>query len=85
MGIDGVKKVTSWFTSGKLAGKVRKIISIKNGAVTFVRTFSYDDKARILRKIDARGVLLEYSYDDTGKQTRNRQLLTQGKQSTVNQ
>jgi hypothetical protein len=47
---DGVTKVFSWFTSGKLAGLPRSVVSVDSGKTeTVTDQWSYDESARLLR------------------------------------
>ena len=61
--LDGIKTVKSWFTSGKLAGKVRKIYQTLNGYTTIVSSVSYDDKGQMMRSTDRYGCVFFYRYD----------------------
>ena len=51
-GNDGVKKVTSWFTSGKLVGKRRSIVEAKSDgtSITLVK-LSYDENGQRSRRV----------------------------------
>ncbi|MBI5821380.1 MAG: hypothetical protein HZA88_20625 [Verrucomicrobia bacterium] len=48
-GVDGIRKVKTWFTSGMLKGKVRKEEEIKSGVKTLVCALSYNEKGRLIR------------------------------------
>jgi len=61
-GIDGVKKVTSWFTSGKLAGKLRTRTIIESSNRVNQTNYSYDEKGRALREVFPTGDSVEYFY-----------------------
>ena len=68
-GIDGVKKVTSWFTSGKLSGKIRKYETFKNGERTNAHSWIYDDKTRLVREtVDDQ--IITCAYDEKDRLTR---------------
>lgn len=47
--IDGVKKITTWFNSGKLRGMTRKELEIKDGVKRTLCEYSYDEKGRLIR------------------------------------
>jgi hypothetical protein len=50
LGFDGVKKIRSWFVSGKLAGANRSIVSIDaKGVRTVTNDWSYDETGRWIR------------------------------------
>jgi hypothetical protein len=50
-GIDGSKKVTTWFVSGKLAGKRRSIVEAKSdGTSITLLKLSYDEEGRVNRE-----------------------------------
>lgn len=48
-GIDGVRKITTWFTSGKLRGKTRKEMEIKDGVKKILNEYSYNEKGFLIR------------------------------------
>ena len=48
-GVEGVRKVASWFTSGKLMGKMRKEVEIKNGVTKLLYECSYNEKGILIR------------------------------------
>ena len=64
-GIDGSKKVTTWFTSGNLAGKVRSQKSTSNGLVT-KRRFNYDERGNLFR-VTGDSLVEEFERDETGR------------------
>jgi hypothetical protein len=50
---DGSKESTKWFTTGKLAGKIRyKIHSRAKSNASFAQHFFYDEEARLIRIVD---------------------------------
>jgi len=64
-GIDGGKKVTSWFTSGILSGKPRSVVAIKgDGTTTMLVKRSYDQGGRIKREWE-HSRELRFSYTET--------------------
>lgn len=65
--LNGIKTVKTWFTSGKLAGKTRKIYQTQNGSNTVIYAASYDDKGRMMRSTDQRGRISFYRYDEAGR------------------
>jgi len=48
-GVDGVKRVTSWFTSGKLAGKVRSVKVSKLGSWSNYVKYTYSESGALMR------------------------------------
>ncbi len=46
---DGREKITSWFVSGKLNGKLRDIKMRSNGKTETIRKLTYDEQGRVLR------------------------------------
>ena len=65
-GIDGVKKVTSWFTSGKLAGKIRKVEEIRGNVTNVLRQLSYNEEGRLVREVSGDGRAETFTYDQDG-------------------
>ena len=51
LGADGVKKITTWFTSGKLGGKVRSVIQEVGENRFFLDRFSYNPDGTVARQI----------------------------------
>jgi len=47
--VDGVRRITKMFTSGKLRGRVRKEEEIRNGVRTTVCDYAYDEKGQLMR------------------------------------
>lgn len=70
-GADGIKKVRTWFTSGRLAGKTREIKEIELGVTRTVLKNSYDENGRILRSSDGLGVIRVPHYDKVGHVSRD--------------
>ncbi|MBE2205690.1 MAG: hypothetical protein IAE94_15265 [Chthoniobacterales bacterium] len=60
--IDGVKKRVSWFTSGKLAGKLRSRTIFESSNRVDQTSYSYDEKGRALREVFPTGDSAEYIY-----------------------
>ena len=48
-GSDGTKRITTWFTSGTLLGKLRKYTELTNGVETKCFVYSYDEKGKLIR------------------------------------
>lgn len=48
-GIDGVRKITTYFTSGKLRGMIRKEMEIKDGVKKTLCEYSYNEKGLLMR------------------------------------
>lgn len=67
-GIDGVKKVTTWFTSGVLNRKLRKIFETKVGNSEMTYSASYSGSGRLLREHMIRsGRNFDLVYDSQGR------------------
>jgi hypothetical protein len=49
-GIDGSKKVTTWFTSGKLAGRLRAVTLLSHDGATQIERNFYNEEGQILRQ-----------------------------------
>lgn len=47
--IDGVRKITTWFTSGRLRGRTRKEEEIENGMTKSFCKYSYNEKGQLIR------------------------------------
>jgi YD repeat-containing protein len=65
-GIDGVKNVTSWFTSGKLAGKIRKVEEFRGNSSNVLRQLSYNEEGRLVREVSENGRAETFTYDQEG-------------------
>ena len=65
-GIDGTRKVTHYFASGILRGRIRKEekISERGSEVTYQAV--YDEKGKLLREAKDDGVTILYKYDRKG-------------------
>ena len=48
-GVDGVRKIRTWFTSGILAGKVRKAVEVAGEKTATIYRAAYDENGRLLR------------------------------------
>ncbi|MDD2709973.1 MAG: hypothetical protein PHV34_18475 [Verrucomicrobiae bacterium] len=76
---NGVKKVSSTFVSGPLAGKTRSVMISKGECLLSKRTFSYDEQAKLMRQTDSDGdttVMTQFKYDKEGRVT---EILQDGK------
>ena len=65
-GIDGVKKVTSWFTSGKLAGKTRNKEEIVKGKTRVIYQASFDERGNLFRELLENGEINQFAYSEDG-------------------
>ena len=65
-GIDGIKSVTTWFTSGYLAGAIRKKEEISRGAGRLVFLASYDESGKLIRETMSNGDINRIYYDEKG-------------------
>jgi len=60
------KIVKSWFTSGKLSGKMRKTEKVQNGQSISCRRYHYDEHGQLLREIcenDGEREVIDYVFD----------------------
>ena len=64
-GPDGVKKVTTWFTTGILTGKQRNEVSFLNGTQISKKSWGYDESGRLIR-VTQGGVSLNYKFNPEG-------------------
>ncbi len=65
--LDGTQIITSWFTSGKLAGALRKREEIAEGKTTTTYQASYDEKGNLFREIFENGEINQFSYSESGQ------------------
>jgi YD repeat-containing protein len=77
-GIDGVKKVTTWFTSGNLAGAIRKKQEIAKGVSRVIYQASYDERGKLFREILEDGEVNQFTYAENGNPTRKIRLTNNG-------
>jgi hypothetical protein len=70
LALDGTKTIESWFTSGVVAGKIRKIVQIKdNKEITINRSY-YDERGNLIKKIMPNGSLNIFTYSQDGKSSK---------------
>jgi YD repeat-containing protein len=65
--LDGTKTERSWFTSGVLAGKERKEITIQNNKIINQNSWSYNEHGTLVRSY-REGIATDY--DEMGRQTK---------------
>jgi hypothetical protein len=65
--LDGTELVTYWFTSGILAGKIRRKEAIENGVKKAIYSASYDEKGELIRE---NGVKVRRIYDSLNRLVR---------------
>jgi hypothetical protein len=65
--LDGTKTERSWFTSGAAHGKTKKVIQIAGGVKKVLEQSSYDEKGLIIRKIDSKGAVTLFKYNQNGE------------------
>ena len=65
-GVDGVRKITSWFTSGKLYGKIRKVVEVKDGVKKILSEYSYNEKGLLIRQREGPQETF-YVYEEDGR------------------
>jgi len=70
-GLDGIQRITSRYTSGQLAGKIRDITEIENGVIRTILKNSYDEMGRLIRSTDELGVVQVLHYDNAGHFVKN--------------
>lgn len=62
--LNGVKKITTYFTSGPLVGKLRRIEEIAGGKSRVLRDLAYNEKGQLVREIGPDGVITAFQYDE---------------------
>lgn len=63
-GSDGVRKIVTWFTSGKLRGRKRKEVEIKDGVKKTLCEYSYNEKGFLIRiRNDKKDTFMVYEDD----------------------
>lgn len=67
LAFDGTKTERSWFTSGVLAGKERKEITIQNNKIINQNSWSYNEHGALIRSY-REGIATDY--DEMGRQTK---------------
>jgi YD repeat-containing protein len=67
LALDGTKREETWFTSGVAAGKTRRVEQFSGRVKKVLEQCSYDEKGKLIRKIDQRGIATSFKYDDKGK------------------
>jgi len=67
-GIDGVRKIKTWFTSGLLAGRLRKKEEIAEGKSRFIYQAIYDESGKLMRELKFGEEPVLYAYDKDGRQ-----------------
>jgi len=65
-GVDGKKTITSWFVSGNLAGKIRKIEEVSNKTVKIIQQCTYDEDGKPIRISFPDGTTDIHSYSSSG-------------------
>jgi hypothetical protein len=65
--LDGIKTERSWFTSGPAHGKTRKVEQVDGGIKKVLEQSSYDEKGLIIRKIDSKGGITLFKYNQNGE------------------
>jgi len=65
--LDGTKTERTWFTSGPAHGKIRKVVQIAAEVKKVLEQSSYDEKGLITRKIDSKGAVTLFKYNQNGE------------------
>ena len=65
--LDGTKTVKTWFKSGLLSGKIRKIEQTKDSKTVIIGQWAYDENGSLLRKTHENGDVETFSRDKDGK------------------
>lgn len=65
-GLDGIQRTTISYTSGPLVGKIREIKETENGVTRTVLKNSFDEKGRMIRSVNALGVIQTPHFDGAG-------------------
>ena len=65
--LSGVKRVTSWFTNGRLARKIRKTEEFSEGKSRLLYQTSYDEKGNLSRELLENGEVNRFTYSEDGR------------------
>ena len=66
--LNGAKKICYYFTSGYLAGSLKKIVELNNGIKKIIRKIDYDETGRAIRIFDETKGSFLISYNASGIQ-----------------
>jgi hypothetical protein len=66
--LNGAKKICYYFTSGYLAGSLKKIVELNNGTKKIIRKIDYDETGRAIRIFDETKGSFLISYNASGIQ-----------------
>lgn len=64
---NGIRTVKTWFVSGSLAGKLRRIEEVQRDKTRVLYSAVYDEKGRLLRSLDQTGTTTSYVYGKSGE------------------
>jgi hypothetical protein len=78
VGQDGVKRIREFFVSGLLFNKTRKITEVRNNVANVVYLAAYDEKGRLIRKVD-HGTTTQYVYTEINGTSKLTQLIVNDK------
>ncbi len=62
--LNGLKKVTTYFASGQLTGKLRRVEAVAKGQTLILRDLAYNEKGQLIREMDADGVITTFTYNN---------------------
>jgi hypothetical protein len=65
-GLDGKERITRFFTSGILAGRIRSVEETVEGVTSKLYQVNYDEEGRPIREIYAIGISRTYDYGKVG-------------------
>jgi hypothetical protein len=68
---DGTKTVSSWFTSGKMAGALRKREETVAGKTKTIYQASYDEAGHLFREVLENGEINTFDYSDSDRKKRS--------------
>jgi len=65
--LDRTQITTSWFTSGKMVGALRKRIEISNGKEKTIYQASFNENGNVFREVLENGDINQIDYDESGQ------------------
>jgi len=63
-GLDGIRKITTTFVNGKLAGSIRKVVEERQGKSEIRLQNSFDEQGRLIASQTSGGKLTRFEYKD---------------------
>jgi YD repeat-containing protein len=70
LALDGTKEIKNWFTSGMVAGAIRKKEKIIKGVSKVMYQASYNEKGKLFRELLENGEVNQFAYAEDGNKTK---------------